>query len=183
MKRAQNSQNRFRKVGFIASAHGVRGQVKIRCFLDSPEELFACHPLHDHLGGRHFKLTRYGIQKELVIAAIEGVTDRNEAERLKGTELYTPALPDDTEQDNQWSYADLTGLQARLRNGSPYGTVSGVFNFGAGDILEIETADGRTEMLPFRHAYVGDIDVEAGVLVVFPPDYLEPEGEFTDEEP
>lgn len=179
MKRPASPPSQFHKVGVIAAAHGVRGQVKIRSFLESPDALLLCAPLHDHSGRRHFRLTRHGIQKDVLIAAIDGVTDRNQAELLKGTELYTVSSKAQ-DHSNAWPYAELTGLEARLENGRVYGRVSGVFNFGAGDIVEIATASGGSEMLPFRHAYIGEVNVRAGYLVVMPPDYIESDGESDD---
>lgn len=157
----------------VTAAHGVRGQVKILPFTDHPEALFAYSPITDHSGGRAFKLKREGIKDKLVIASIAGITDRNAAELLKGMELYAPAPTTQVNGPNQWSYTELTGLEARLIDGNVYGRVIGVYNFGAGDIIDIERQDGSSEMLPFNENFVGDVEVGEGSLVVYPPEYLE----------
>ena len=50
---------------------------------------------------------------------------------------------------------------------SEAGTVSGVFNFGAGDILEIrEKSTGRLEMIPFTRQYVPEVNVKENFIIV-----------------
>lgn len=166
------------KVGVISSAHGVRGQVKIHSFSENPEDLLRYGPLHDAKGKRTFILTRHGAKATQLIASIEGLTDRNEAEKLKGTELYADASLQET-AENQYAYDELTGLEARTTDGALYGHITDLYNYGAGDILELKLANGQTEMLPFTSAFFGDIYPEQGYLIVTPPDYHEPE----DEEP
>jgi 16S rRNA processing protein RimM len=69
---------------------------------------------------------------------LEGVNDRNAAEKLNGVELYVDrALLPDTDDDDDFYHADLIGLKARLVDGSEIGEVMAVPNFGAGDLLEI----------------------------------------------
>ena len=70
------------------------------------------------------------------------ITSRELAQSLKGTRLYVPRarLPDLETQDDFY-YADLTGLQAVYPSSDPAGVVVGVHNFGSGDLLEI-AADG-----------------------------------------
>ena len=164
---------RLVQVGVITAAHGIRGHVKIRSFTENPESLLSCHPLTDATGNRPFKITRQGIKDSILIVSIEGIHDRNAAELLKGTALYALAPSSQEAEENKWPYDTLIGLEARGIDGTVYGKVIGVYNFGAGDIIEISLANGKTEMLPFKNAFVGDINVENGTLIVFPPDYAE----------
>ena len=158
--------SKIKKIGVITSVHGVRGQVKVYPLTDDPKALFST-VLSDASGKRQFKLKREGVKDKLFIASIDGITDRNDAELLKNIELFAPA-------SEHTSVADtLTGLEARLLDGNKYGRVIGVYNFGAGDILDIELTNGKTEMLPLREEFVGDINVNEGSLVVYPPDYVE----------
>ncbi|MBY0407087.1 MAG: ribosome maturation factor RimM [Rickettsiales bacterium] len=164
------------RVGVIASAHGVRGQVKIHSFSQAPEDLLRYPALYDKSGNKRFELTRHGVKASQLIASIKGVTDRNEAEKLKGTELFAES-PLEEAGENEWVYAELIGLKAHTPEGAPYGTVTDIVNYGAGDILELKLQNGQSEMLPFTDAFVGDIEVEKGSITIFPPDYTEPEGE------
>lgn len=163
------------RVGVIASAHGVKGQVKVKCFTEKPETLLTFKKLTDAAGKRSFTLKKQGVKNDLLIVSIEGIDDRNASELLKGTELFAPAPALKAAKTNEWTYAELTGLEARLGNGKMYGKIVGVYNFGAGDIIEIQLPDTTTEMLPFKDEFVGAVHVERGFLVVSPPDYVEAE--------
>lgn len=163
------------KVGVIASAHGVRGQVKIHSFSEDPEDLMRYGALRDASGKRTFELTRHGVKATQLIASIKGLTDRNEAEKLKGTELYADASLQET-SENQYAYADLTGLRAITASGTAYGQVVNLYNFGAGDILELKLPTGELEMLPFTAAFFGEINLKAQTITVIPPHYEAPEG-------
>src|SRR5688572_20724642 len=162
------------EVGVITAAHGIRGQVKIRSFTSTPEDIFTYSPLTDQSGVKRYDITLEGQAGMQFIAGITGIKDRNAAELLKGVKLYarTEALPA-ISKENQWLYTDLKGLEARLLDGNVYGRVVGVYNFGAGDIIDIEFPDGKTEMLPFHKDFIGDVQVDEGYMIVFPPEYLE----------
>jgi 16S rRNA processing protein RimM len=101
------------------------------------------------------------------------VNDRNEAEKLKGTILCAPESDLPEKPEDTWYYRELIGLDAMLGNGQKYGKIIAVHNFGAGDIIDIEKIDGSTEMLPFNEVFVGDVDMEKGTVIVFPPEYVE----------
>lgn len=171
-------QNRERVlVGVIAAAHGVRGLVKLRSYTAEPADIAAYGPLSDETGRRRLTvevLSASG-QPGTLICRIDGVADRDAAERLKGLRLYVErsALPDPGEEE--YYQTDLIGLRAELPDGRPFGRVAAVLNFGAGDILEIEQPPARpggrpaVVDLPFSRAVVPVVDVAGGRVVVDPP--------------
>ncbi len=161
-------------VGAIAGAHGVRGLVRIKSFTADPAAVAAYGPLTDESGQRRFELTVAGATKGGVIARIDGVPDRTGAEALRGLRLYVPrsALP--APAAGEYYRADLIGLSVELADGTGYGRVTDVQDYGAGDILEIERADGTSELLPFTDRFVPVVDLAAGRVVVDPPAYTEP---------
>ena len=69
-----------------------------------------------------------------------GINDRNAAEALKGLELFVDrtTLPDEDLDEDEFFYADLEGLEAVDCEGRIYGVVSGIFDFGGGDLLELK---------------------------------------------
>jgi 16S rRNA processing protein RimM len=159
-------------MGTIAGAHGVKGEVRVRSFAAEPRAIACYGPLEDKAGKRRFALTVTGGFEDRLIAAIEGVTTRDAAERLKGTELYVardalPAAPAD-----EFYHADLVGLEVRLKDGGRFGRVSAVHEFGAGDSLEIARAEGGEVLVPFTRRAVPEVNVAAGYLVLDPPEGL-----------
>lgn len=159
-------------LGVITGAHGVKGRVRIKSFTAEPEAIASYGPLSDERGERRLTIEVTGVSKGTLLAAIEGVDDRDAAEALRGTRLYVDraALPEP--EDEEFYQADLIGLAAMARDGGTLGKVVAVHDFGAGPSLEIEDAAGKTILVPFTTAAVPQIDVAAGTLVVALPDGL-----------
>lgn len=161
-------------VGQFAGAHGVRGLVKVKSFTGDPEAVASYGPLSDERGGRSFRLTLQGTMKDLFLARVDGIATREQAQDLTGVRLYVDrsALPE-TEDEDEFYHADLIGLRAELADGTVYGRVKALFDFGAGDVLEIRTEPGPLELLPFTKACVPVVDVKGGRIVVDLPAVIE----------
>src|SRR5271154_2998395 len=160
-------------MGAVAGAHGVRGEVRIKSFTADPVRIGSYGPLEDESGQRSFKIKIRGRVRGLVIARLDGVEDRNAAEALKGLRLYVSREKLPKPKRGEWYQADLIGLRVERADGTVLGVVKSVQNFGAGDMIEVQTKTGQTTYLPFTKRAVPDVDVEGGRLVVDPPDEIE----------
>ena len=165
-------------LGVVIGAQGIRGEVKVKTFTGDPEAIGDYGPLSDAKAERQFKLkvrrVAAGKNKagDVVIAAIQGIADRNAAEALKGTELYVSrdALPE--AEDGEFYYADLVGLQAVTAEGRVLGEVVAAHNFGAGDMLEVKPEGGASAMVPFTDEAVPEVDIDGGRVIVDPAFWL-----------
>ena len=166
----------------VAGAHGVRGLVKLKTFTEAPEDALAYGPLEDEAGARRFEIVLKGRAGgkggDLLLAAIEGIDNREAAEALRGLRLYVDraALPE-IEEEETFYHADLVGLAAADREGRARGRVKAVQNFGAGDLLEIETEAGGSFFLPFTKVAVPEVDLVGGRIVIAPPEEVEARAE------
>ena len=165
---ARNPEQRV-ALGVVTGIHGVRGLVRIKSFAADPKAIAAYGPLEDETGERHFALTLQGGKNDALIAAIAGIDTPEAAARLKGAQLYVrrDALP--PAEDDEFYHADLVGLEVRLHDGSRFGRIHAVRNFGAGDTLEIERDAGDDILVPFTRASVPSVDLAAGYVVLDPP--------------
>jgi 16S rRNA processing protein RimM len=162
-------------LGIVGGVHGVRGLVRVRSFTADPLDLGAYGPLVDD-AGRQVALTVMrpaAGATGVVIARVEGVGDRAGAMALKGMRLHVDrdALP--APAGDEFYCADLVGLTAAHADGGFAGKVAGVLNFGGGDVLEIETPEGTSVLIPFTKAAVPVVDLAHGRLVVAPPAEVE----------
>ena len=154
-------------LGRISGAQGLKGEVVIHSFAEHPEDIAAYGPLSDAEGRRTFELNVVRVAEKGVIARVAGVADRTEAERLKGTELWIERERLPEADEGEFYYADLVGLRAMAPDGSEIGEVVAVQNYGAGDLLEIRLeGTRRTELVAFTDAFVPEVDLEAGRVVV-----------------
>lgn len=152
-------------LGEIVRPHGVRGEVKLRSFTSDPGAIAAYGVLVTERGER-VTLKNVRAAHDHVIARIEGVTDRDGAERLKGRKLQVErsALPEPEDDDEVYA-ADLEGLSVVDEAGTVIGEVTAVQNYGAGDLIEVaQPGTKRTVLLPFSDDVVIEIGDEAIVI-------------------
>ena len=159
-------------MGLVLGAHGIKGAVRILSYAAAPEDIASYGPLEDESGGRKFLLTIVGQARGAVLAAVEGIGDRDAAMALKGTKLYLErsALPAPAEGEFYWD--DLVGLRAELTDGAALGEVVAVHDYGGGPSLEVRRETGAPVMVPFTNRVVPVVDLAAGKLVIEPPEGL-----------
>lgn len=157
-------------LGVILSAHGLRGEVKIKCFSDDPSSLTR-YPLTSSSGAHRFAIKKLRPAGDHCIATFDNVTDRTQAEKLRGTELYTQREnlpPTDT---NEFYIEDLRGLTVKSKQGETLGSIRAVYNFGAGTMVEVEHPK-TTEFYPFTNECFPEVNLEKGYAVLIPPDTI-----------
>ncbi len=150
-------------LGEIARPHGVRGEVKLKSFTEDPCAIAAYGALVTERG-ETLTLKNVRLAQDHVIARIEGVTDRDAADRLKGRKLLIArsALPDEELDEDEAFIADLIGLPAVDGQGAALGEIVAVQNYGAGDLLEIAVPGKKaTLLLPFTDDVVIEIGDDA----------------------
>lgn len=166
-------------LGTVIAAHGIKGDVKIKSFCDDPAALADYGTVYSEDGTQEYKMTLRSVLKDIVIASLSGVKDRDSAEALAKAKakLFVARAKLGKPKKGQYFFEDLKGLQAVTQDGKPAGRVTDVQNFGAGDILVL--ADGGREfMLPLKAPFAEKIDIKAGTLQVFIPEgWLETKAE------
>lgn len=166
-----NAGNDLVLLGVFCAAHGVQGHVKIKTFTANPSDIASYGPLLDTITNATYSLSVVAVLKNnFVIAKIKGVASRTHAETLKNTRLFCRAACLPKLDEDEYYKDSLIGLRVELGDGTPFGTVSDVFNFGSGDILEIKTGDHKTKLFPFSSNTFPHIDLAAGVISLLPPE-------------
>ena len=150
----------------VAGAHGVKGELRLKLFTDSVENL----KLHESVfvGGVERKLVFARSSPSGAVVRLEGVTDRSEAEALRGSliEVDRSSLP--ALGEGEYYHADLIGITCVDCEARDLGRVVGVENYGAGDLLEVEAAGGKRSLIPFKPG-IADLD---GNRIILDPDFL-----------
>ncbi len=155
-------------VAAVAAAHGVRGALKLKCFTEDPADVGSYGPLLDEMGRELFTLRVVAPAKGGVIVEAEGITDRDAAEALRGVSLWIPRERLPEPEDDTFYYEDLVGLVVQDTAGRPLGRVIAVHDYGAGEVIEYQAAEGKAAMVPFTMALVPEVDLAHGRLVVAP---------------
>jgi 16S rRNA processing protein RimM len=163
-------------LGRIGRAQGLKGEVRLTSFTQDPVAIAGYGPLENADGTRRFVITEIALRKDVLVARLEGVTDRTGAEALVHQELWVARERIDAATDeDEFLHADLIGCMAVSDTGAALGTVVDLPNYGAGDLIEL-ALEGRakTVLLPFTKAFVPVVDVPARrVSVVLPEGFLD----------
>lgn len=163
-------------VGVITGAHGIKGQVKLRSFTTNPQDIENYSPLLNEAGTRRYELQVDGETRQGLIATVKGVKDRNAAEALKGTQLFTEKSKLPAAEEEEFYYDDLIGLEVRDSAGAVLGKVVALYDFGAGDIIEMKLSAGGKEMYPFTRRNFPEIRGEEGYILAELPEIIDAKG-------
>lgn len=160
-----NTENRV-CLGAIVGVHGIKGEVKVKSFTEIDRDIDKYGVLENEDASKKFTIKVVGHSKELLRVKVQGCDDRNAAEILVGNGLYVsrsllPELPEE-----EFYHADLIGLDAQNSAGEVIGKVNGIYNFGAGDLLEVKMVSGALEMVPFTKQYVPVVNIKDGFIIV-----------------
>ncbi len=155
-------------LGAVSGAVGVRGDVKLQSWTEPRAQILRYQPW--------ILRSANGVEREVqgvrgrdggkhVVATVPGVSDRDAAEALRGTQILVPreALPPPA--PGQYYWVDLEGLRVVTVDGVALGEVSHLLSTGANDVMVVRGE--RERMLPFvQPDYVKSVDFESGTITV-----------------
>lgn len=152
--------DRLITLAVVTGAHGITGEVRLKPFTEDAAQ-FKAYGIFS-ANGTPLTLKKLRPDPKGWVARFSEITDRNQAEALRGTALTVArkALPD--LPADEYYYIDLIGLPCVDPSGQSIGVSVAVENYGAGDILEIEKADEKRFMVPIAQA----VDVHDDHLVI-----------------
>ena len=159
-------KSKYIEAGQIVNTHGVRGEVKILSWLDSPEYLKSFATLYLREGDHKIpvKVNAARVHKQFVIAALEGVADVNAAMTLKNEVVFIDrddaALPEGT-----FFLSEVFGARVVSDAGEELGTLTDVLERPAGNVYVVRGGE-RERLIPAVPEFIVSTDVERGVVTV-----------------
>lgn len=160
----------FLEAGQCVGTHGVRGEVKICPWCDSPDFLRRFTTLYlDDAGKTALKVQRLRVHKNMVLGLFEGVNTVEKAQALRGKTVYISRAEADL-PEGKWFVQDLLGCKVKdIDSGAEYGTLTEVIpGAGANDVWAVKRANGETVLVPAIPDVVLETDVAAGIVRIRP---------------
>jgi 16S rRNA processing protein RimM len=167
-------------VGHLSKPHGTKGELYVWPLTDYPERVFAPGVVlslgEQDADGPSPDLpplrvaTVRPFQRGLLVQ-FGGVDDRNQAELLQGHYLFQAFADVAPLEEGEVFYHQLLDMEVVTLDGAPVGRVVEVYEMGPSDLLEVRGSAGLV-MVPYRPEIVTEVDVQAGRLVIDPPDGL-----------
>ncbi len=153
-------------VGIISSVHGIQGCVAIKSFTSPITNILKLDLVNAFNENITLKFVRENSKSHL-ICRINEINDRNVAETLKGSQLFCSATSLPKLGQEEFYVKELQGLLVVDENLQPLGQINGIFNFGAGDIIEVKFLDrAKTELFPFNKQFFPIVAEHHVVLTV-----------------
>ena len=156
----------FLECGKIINTHGVRGGIKLESWCDTPEDLASLKKVYLKAGNDYVchKVKRSSVFKQFVLFELDGISDIDTANSLRGKVVYADR-DDISIDDDSFFIADIIGLPViDIESGEKLGTLSDVINLGASDLYEIKTQNGK-KLIPAVPEFIKEVDTERGIFV------------------
>ena len=159
--------NPYLMIGEITKPQGIRGEVKVRPCTCDVSRFEGLETVYVERGGEYAPLgiavNRLG--DDAVFMNVEGVTDRDGAEKLRGTRLYIDRAHA-VELDGDANFlADLYGLRGTVSDGRDLGKLTDVMQPGGNDVYVFNGPLGEV-LVPALKSVVTKVDLEAGVMLL-----------------
>ena len=160
-------------VGRIGRPHGVRGEVSVDVRTDDPDQRYAPGTvLTGDPSRRALTVVSSRWHHGRLLVLFEGSVGREGAEALRGELLVVDsATAGSTEPGEYWDH-QLVGLGVVRRDGSRVGEIIEVIHLPGSEVLAVRRENGGEALIPFVEAIVPIVDLEAGHVVIDPPDGL-----------
>ena len=157
----------FLETGKITGTHGLKGEVRVQPWADSPEFLADFEELYLDNGNKKLEITSARVHKNMLIMKIRGVDTIEEADKLRNKVLYMNR--DDVElEEGAYFIQDLIGLDVIDDDtGERLGRLDDVSETGANDVYHVKTDDGREVLIPVIPDVVREISPEQGFVRIF----------------
>jgi 16S rRNA processing protein RimM len=150
-------------VGRIGAAHGLNGAMKVRSLSGETEHLVRLERVYVGPAdrGAAFEVNRVEPYKDGVLLKLTGVDTRDQAERLRGQEIWVERRNASALGEGEYYLADLCRCRVYQAE-REIGRVVAVCEGGNAELLEIERPSGQRLIVPFSDPFVGKVDVEGG---------------------
>lgn len=162
-------KKQYLETGKVVNVHGLKGEVKVYPWCDTPELLCEFDTLYTNKGNQAIEVEYARVQKNMVIMKIKGVDTVEKANEWRNKILYLDR--NDLElDDDTYFIQDLIGLEVYdADNDTYYGVLSDVLETGANDVYTIKNEELHKEFLiPAIPQVVISTDIDSNIMKIRP---------------
>lgn len=154
-------------LGEIVRPQGIRGEVKVKHYTNSSDRFYDLETVYLSQNEAYtpIAVTSVRVQGEDVYLTLEGVSDRNAAEKLRGVSLWIDRANACELGEDEVFIADILGARAVDTQGHSLGVLREVLTPGGVDVFVFDTQTG-TLMVPALKTVLKTIDADQGLIVL-----------------
>jgi len=158
-------------IGRIVGAHGVRGEAKMEIYTQRPERLRELRRVYFNDDLTPQRLISSRLHAGQALLTLEGVTDREGAEALRGTVIRIAGNQAAPLEDGEFYHYQLIGLSVYTEDGTLLGKLGDIIESGEVDIYVVRDDAGTEQLFPALKDVVLEIVPLAGRVVVRPQEW------------
>ena len=158
----------FIEIGKILKCHGLRGQLKVKSYLESDDILQNLDKLFLKQGGCEVlssKLESVQITHKGILLKLEGINDTESAEKLIGYQVLIQANALEQLPEDEYYWWEIIGLEVIREDGLILGRIDSIFPTGSNDVYVCRGKE-REILLPAIADVIKKIDKEKGIMIV-----------------
>ena len=156
---------KFLMIGQIIKPQGVRGEIKVLPLTDDPERYYDLEYAYlDEKGEKKVEVTGARIREGFVYITLEGVTDRDQVERMRNLFLYIDRANAAPLPEGRYYISDLIGMKVVDDKGAEMGRLTDVMQAGGNDVYEVKGA--RVFRFPALKRVLKNVDVEGETMTL-----------------
>jgi 16S rRNA processing protein RimM len=163
----QQPELRYLAIGKVIRAHGLRGEVSVAILTEFPERFQTTEWVY--LGNQYeaapYRLESHRWHKKNVLLTLAGITNRTQAEALKGQFVQVPLEEAVPLPEGAYYFHQLIGLETITTTGQRLGVITDILETGANDVYVVES-NGQEMLLPAIADVIKAVDLEKGQMIV-----------------
>ena len=160
-----DEENNLIFIGVVGNAKGLKGNVQINYFAKDLSKFKSYKYFYLGEKKEKLKIQKHFISGDNFSLKFFDINSREEAESLKNKDVFIESTQLKKLDDESWYHSEIIGLSVETMKGNLVGEVKAIYNFGAGDIIEIKLISGKIEMIPFTKDFVQDIKINNKLII------------------
>lgn len=153
-------------VGRVVRPHGIRGALKVASGSDLWPSITPASKVYIGEARTEAIVVENRPYKSGYLLILEGYDDRNQAESLRGEEVYLRFEEAEPLPEGVYYQWQIIGLDVETEQGRPLGVVESILETGANDVYIVRSPTGGEILLPAVEHVICSVDIELGRLIV-----------------
>ncbi len=164
--------NELFRVGTVATAHGIKGALKVFPTTDDParfkklKKIYFSRKAEQAEALQEFTVSGAAFSGVFVLLSLAEITDRNQAELMRGGSLWIPRADALSLSENEFFLADFIGARVLSDKEEELGTVADIIQLSSNDVLEVRDAAGHELLIPVIRDCIVEMNAEEALIRV-----------------
>lgn len=157
-------KKRYLEAGKIVSTFGIKGEVNVVSYCNSPAELAALKTLY--MNEKPLEVESAFVRKNGVVIKFAGIDTVEAAQKYRDKVLFLDR-EDMKLPEGSYFWQDLMGMTVKdAESGAVYGIIADITSTGAHDIYHVKSQSGAVSMIPAVKEFIAETNLEVATMKI-----------------